>query len=157
MCLAIYGGFRASEIVSIKLTHIHLEERYIEVIGKGNKFRTVSINDIMYNSIKEYLEERNKNNTENTYLIIGKKSGYYRNKPLNRNLINRVLNKYNKKIQINNLHPHLLRHYYCTTAYYKAGYSEAQIASQAGHSSINTTRKYIDNHNKDIMKLSNCL
>lgn len=32
----------------------------------------------------------------------------------------------------------------------KLGYSEIQIASQLGHASTKTTRKYIDNHNKDI-------
>lgn len=157
LCLAIYGGFRASEIVHIKITHIKLEARYIEIIGKGNKFRTVSINDIMYSALENYLNERHQTHTNNEYLFIGKKSNFYGNKPLNRNFVNRILDKYNANVNIEDLHPHLLRHYFCTTAFYKAGYSIAQVASQAGHSSINTTMKYLDNHNKDMLRLSNGL
>lgn len=157
ICLATYGGFRASELVSIKISHIHLKERYIDVIGKGNKYRVVTINDIMYEAIEEYLHERDKVNTNNIYLFIGKKSNFYNNQPLNRNFVNRILNKYNTFVQIDNLHPHTLRHFFCTNAYYKAGYTKQQIASQAGHSSTNTTDKYIDNHNKDMLKLANSL
>lgn len=157
LCLVIYGGFRASEIVNIKINHIKLENRYIEVIGKGNKYRTVSINDIMYTALDDYLKVRVENKINNEYLFIGKKSAFYGNKPLNRNFVNRILNKYNCNVNIENLHPHLLRHYFCTNAYYKAGYTLAQIASQAGHSSINTTMKYVDNRKKEILNLSNRL
>ena len=157
LTLATYGGLRASEIVNIKLSHIHLEERFISIIGKGEKYREVTINDRMYRAIKDYLEERTKFSQENHYLFVGKKSAYYKNKPLSRNVVNRILNKYNQDINIKNLHPHLLRHFYSSLAYYKAGYSEIQIASQLGHASTKTTRRYIDNHNKDILELSNRL
>ena len=155
--LASNGGLRAEEIVNIKLTHIHFEERFIAIIGKGEKYRQVTINDKMYKSLQEYLEERTKINQDNPYLFVGKKSSFYKDKPMSRSIVNRILNKYNVEVKIEDLHPHTLRHYFGSTAYYKAGYSLIQIASQLGHSDIKTTRGYIDNHNKDMLELSNRL
>ncbi|GEM_PF-2239918 len=36
MCMLIYGGFRESELVKLKLIDIRLEDKFINVIGKGN-------------------------------------------------------------------------------------------------------------------------
>lgn len=155
--LASNGGLRAEEIVNIKLIHVHLEQRFIAIIGKGEKYREVTINDKMYKALQEYLEERLQTNQDNPYLFVGKKSSFYKDKPMSRSIVNRILNKYNVEVKIEDLHPHLLRHYFGSTAYYKAGYSLIQIASQLGHSDIKTTRGYIDNHNKNMLDLSNRL
>ena len=155
--LASNGGLRAEEIVNIKLIHVHLEQRFIAIIGKGEKYREVTINDKMYKALQEYLEERLQTNLDNPYLFVGKKSSFYKDKPMSRSIVNRILNKYNVEVKIEDLHPHLLRHYFGSTAYYKAGYSLIQIASQLGHSDIKTTRGYIDNHNKNMLDLSNRL
>ncbi len=152
--IAAYGGLRETEIVNIKLIHIHLEERFIEIFGKGNKYRTVIINDIMFKAIEEYLEERKKLNINGPYLFAGKKTNFYQGKPLNRNFVNRILDKYCKLVNLNNIHPHSLRSYFCTRAS-KAGYTLLQIASQAGHSSINTTRRYIGKDTENLHTLSN--
>ena len=157
MILASNGGLRAEEIVTVKIAHIHLEERFIDIIGKGEKYRQVTINDKMYKALQEYLEERTKINQDNPYLFVGKKSSFYKDKPMSRSIVNRILNKYNVEVKIEDLHPHTLRHYFGSTAYYKAGYSLIQIASQLGHSDIKTTKGYIDNHNKDMLDLSNRL
>lgn len=157
ICLLIYGGFRESEVVNIKINHVHLEERFIEIIGKGNKYRRVLINDNMYYSLIDYLEERKNINKENSYLFVGKKSCYYKNKPLSRNVANRILAKYNKDAKINNLHPHKLRDTFCTNAIFKAGYTIEQTAAQAGHTDINTTKGYIGIEEKDILKKANAM
>ena len=66
-----YGGLRASEITNIKIGDIRLNERELYIVGKGEKFRTVVINNIMYFAIKDYLEERQQMNTKNPYLSFG--------------------------------------------------------------------------------------
>ncbi len=155
--IASNGGLRAEEIVTVKIAHIHLEERFIDIIGKGEKYRQVTINDKMYKALQEYLKERTKINQDNPYLFVGKKSSFYKDKPMSRSIVNRILNKYNVEVKIEDLHPHTLRHYFGSTAYYKAGYSLIQIASQLGHSDIKTTRGYIDNRKKNMLDLSNRL
>ncbi len=62
---------KKSEIVTIRLKDIKLEEKFINIIGKGNKFRQVVINNYMYDAIVEYLEERNNIKTINPYLFKG--------------------------------------------------------------------------------------
>lgn len=74
LAILIYGGLRESEMITIRLVDIKLEERFINIIGKGNKFRQVIINDIMYDAIKKYLEIREKMNTDNPYLFVGQKN-----------------------------------------------------------------------------------
>lgn len=154
--LATYGGLRENEIVNLRISNIHLKENYIDVYGKGEKYRTVIINEIMKKALEEYLEERNKINISNSYLFVGKKSVFYGDKPLNRNFVNRLVQDYSKKAGVENIHPHSLRAYFCTNAY-KVGYTLLQIASQAGHSSIDTTRRYIGKDTESLYSLSNKL
>ena len=157
ICLLVYGGFRESELIKLKITDIKLEDRFINVIGKGNKFRQVIINNSMYDALQDYLEERTAMNIKNPYLFVGQKN---RNtlEPLNRNFCNRQLNKYKEICKIDGkLYPHLLRDYFCSNALHNAGYTIEQVANQAGHSSLNTTRIYLHTEDEDLLTLSNRL
>lgn len=71
--LLLYAGLRESELVNLRIVDIKLEERFLNIIGKGNKFRQVMINNLMYNALKDYLDERQNMNIKNPYLIIGQK------------------------------------------------------------------------------------
>lgn len=152
----VYGGVRESEMVTIRLVDIKLEEKFINIIGKGNKFRQIVINNYMYDAIVEYLEERNDINTDNPYLFVGQKNKNTK-KPLNRNFCNRLLDKYKELCKIAKLHPHLLRAFFCSNALHNAGYSIDQVANQAGHSSLNTTKGYLVTTQEDLLTLSNKL
>ena len=89
----ICGGLRESEIVSIRLVDVKLDEKFLNVIGKGNKFRQVVINSYMYDALADYLEERKYIKTDNPYLFVGQKNVNTK-EPLNRNFCNRLLNKF---------------------------------------------------------------
>lgn len=154
--LLLYAGLRECELVNLRIVDIKLEERFLNIIGKGNKFRQVMINNLMYNALKDYLDERQNMNIKNPYLIIVQKNKQTQ-KPLNRNFCNRLLNKYKEICKINYLHPHLLRSYFCSNALHNAGYTIEQVANQAGHSSLNTTKGYLISEQKDLLKLSNLL
>ena len=151
-----YGGLRASEITDIKIGDVRLNERELYIIGKGEKFRTVVINNIMYFAIKDYLEERQQINTKNPYLFVSQKS-INTKKPVNRNFCNRILDKYKDLCKLEKLYPHSLRHFYGTNALHNAGYTIEQVASQMGHSNINTTKEYLDTKKEDMMALANKL
>ena len=152
----VYGGVRESEIVTIRLIDIKLDEKFINIIGKGNKFRQIVINNYMYDAITEYFEERNKIDTENPYLFVGQKNKNTK-EPLNRNFCNRLLDKYKDLCKMAKLHPHLLRAYFCSNALHNAGYSIDQVANQAGHSSLNTTKGYLVTERDDLLTLANQL
>lgn len=152
----IYGGLRESEIVTIRVVDIKLEDKFINIIGKGNKFRQIIINNYMYDALTEYLEERKAIKTDNPYLFLGQKNKNTK-KPLNRNFCNRLLDKYKDLCKIAKLHPHLLRAFFCTNALHNAGYSIEQVANQAGHSSLNTTKQYLVTEQEDLISLANKL
>lgn len=151
-----YGGLRASEITNIKISDIKIKERELYIVGKGEKFRIVVINNIMYAAITDYLEERLQMKTENPYLFVSQKS-VNTMKPVNRNFCNRLLDKYKDLCKLNELYPHLLRHFYGSNALHNAGYTIEQVASQMGHSNINTTQQYLETKKEDMMSLANKL
>ena len=96
-------------------------------------------------------------NIKNPYLFIGQKNKNTL-KPLNRNFCNRQLNKYKEICKIDGkLYPHILRDYFCSNALHNAGYTIEQVANQAGHSSLNTTRVYLHTEDEDLLTLSNKL
>lgn len=156
IALFTYGGLRESELVGLRLVDIKLNERFLNIFGKGNKFRQVIINNIMYDALSSYLEVRKSIKTENNYLFLGQKNVNTK-KPLNRNFCNRLLDKYKDLCKIAKLHPHLLRAFFCTNALHNAGYSIEQVATQAGHSSLNTTRAYLATKKEDLISLANNL
>ena len=157
MILFIYAGLRESELVTIRLVDIHLENRFINIVGKGNKFRQVVINKFMYDALEEYLQDRNEMDIKSPYLFVGQKTKNNGGKPFNRNFCNRLLDKYKEICKIEKLHPHLLRAFYCSNALHNAGYSIDQVANQAGHSSLNTTKGYLVTSQEDLLTLSNKL
>ena len=110
----------------------------------------------MHNALKEYLEERENIKTENPYLFLGQKN-INTKRPLNRNFCNRLLNKYKELCKIEKLHPHMLRSYFCSNALHNAGYSIDQVANQAGHSSLNTTKSYLVTDKEDLLSMANKL
>lgn len=72
--LFIYAGLRESEKVTIRLVDIRLEEKFINIVGKGHKFRQVVINNTIYDALMDYLDERNKIKTDNPYLFVSQKN-----------------------------------------------------------------------------------
>ena len=54
----LYGsGLRISELLNIKLKDIHMKERYLVIIGKGDKERMVPISEMSIIAIRKYLEK----------------------------------------------------------------------------------------------------
>ena len=49
--------YNVIKITNIKIGDIRLNERELYIVGKGEKFRTVVINNIMYFAIKDYAFE----------------------------------------------------------------------------------------------------
>lgn len=122
----------------------------------GYQFDKYQQKSFRYYELVDYLKERIEIKTDNPYLFVTQKNKSTK-KPLNRNFCNRLLDKYGEICNIQNLTPHKLRAFFCTHAYYVAGYSMLQVAAQAGHYSLNTTRGYIENKVEDLHSLSNKL
>lgn len=55
----LYGcGLRVSEAAGLRISHVHLDEGFVDVVGKGDKQRLVPLGDVAADAIRAYLPDR---------------------------------------------------------------------------------------------------
>nr|WP_315167288.1 site-specific tyrosine recombinase XerD [uncultured Flavobacterium sp.] len=155
MLETLYGcGLRVSELVSLKISDLFLEEGFVKVTGKGNKQRFVPIGDLTQKYIEIY-----RNNIRNHITI---KKGFEdilflnrRGGQLTRAMIFTIIkdlavkNKLNKTIS-----PHTLRHSFATHLL-ENGADLRSIQLMLGHESITTTEIYVHLDRKFLTQVIN--
>jgi site-specific recombinase XerD len=104
------------------------------VLGKGNKERTVFIDDVTTMLLQRYLSERT---DESPALFSGK--GTSRMTPSG---IRARLHNIAKRANIENVHPHRFRRTLATTLI-NHGMQIQEVASILGHDKLDTTMKYV--------------
>ncbi|MDY0779620.1 site-specific tyrosine recombinase XerD [Tenacibaculum sp. IB213877] len=139
----IYGcGLRVSELINLKLSDLFLEEGFIRVLGKGNKFRFVPIHITTIKYLNLYIHSiRNQiaPDIENADIIFLNRRG----KKLTRQMVFIILNDLGKKINLKKkIGPHTLRHSFATHLL-KNGADLRVIQQLLGHESITTTEIYV--------------
>lgn len=128
--LLAFAGLRVSEMTSIYFNDVSLESGELMVRnGKGNKARTVYLNDKVVSAIREYLAVRPE--SDSPYLFLGRQGG-----KLTRGRINQICKQFS-----DTMNPHKYRHHFCTRSQ-EVGFSIAETAQQAGHKSVRTTQRY---------------
>lgn len=152
-------GLRISEALSVTASQIKKADRArgkktIEVLGKGEKLRSVSIPDEIRSELMEYIEKNNIKNyifhTTKIKEVNGKRRKVINDeKPVDRTVAYKSLNRLAKKIGLDPAlcSPHLLRHYYSLDRLSKLGNDmEAvrKLSKELGHSSIDTTMIYLE-------------
>ncbi|MEN3014034.1 MAG: site-specific tyrosine recombinase XerD [Endomicrobiia bacterium] len=149
-------GMRVSELVNLKFSQLDLSNKYIKVVGKGNKERIVLLNQKSIKAIKEWLEVRekkfkNKISSDYDQYVFLSKLG----KPISRIDFWEQLKNYVKQAGITkNVSPHTLRHSFATHML-KYGADLRVVQELLGHSDISTTQIYthIDRqHLKELHK-----
>lgn len=132
-------GIRVSELISLTLHSIDLENCVIRLVGKGNKERIVPIGEYTMVYLKEYLSVRYKllKGTSTEYLFLNNHG-----KGITRQGFFKILKKLLKEKNLNeNVSPHTLRHSFATHLLnYGADLRSIQI--MLGHSDISTTKIY---------------
>lgn len=134
-------GCRISEALALTLEDVHLPEREITVRnGKGEKQRTLLVNDQLHRILSKYIREHRKKYR----LAIFNRNLFLTNRSaiLSRKTVNKMFKKYSKLAHFKkNLSPHDFRHYFCSMCM-ENGMSMHEVASLAGHASIQTTAIY---------------
>lgn len=129
------SGVRVSELCSIKLTDINFDTLNVKVReGKGDKQRTVYINDLAKKHLVEYLKERTVNGE---YLFYSKFGN-----PFEPGGIRYLLKAIEVRAGITNVHPHRFRRTLATSLANR-GMDVQEIAKLLGHADINTTLGYV--------------
>lgn len=143
------SGLRVSELVSLKLQDIDLDNSYVRCFGKGSKERIVPIGEYANNYLKIYIQD---------YRDSMKKGYYTENiflnnhgKEMTRQGFFKIIKKIaNEKNIDKNITPHMLRHSFATHLL-NNGADLRTIQEMLGHANITTTQIYT-NVSTEILK-----
>ncbi len=134
-----YTGLRVSELCSLNIEDVDLEEKVMRVRhGKGDKDRIVIMSDECADSIEKYMKSRVLVRTDSEALFLSRKTSRY-----DPTSIQRLVKKIAKESGvIKNVTPHVLRHTFATSIM-RNGANLRFIQEILGHSSISTTQIYV--------------
>ncbi len=139
----LYGcGLRVSELVTLQLSQLYLEERYVVIQGKGNKQRLVPISPVAIEQINLYLEQTRSHQVaqrgSEDILFLNRRGAM-----LTRQMIFHIVKQLCELAGIRKvISPHTLRHSFATHLL-EGGANLRAIQQMLGHESITTTEIYV--------------
>ena len=146
-------GLRLSELIGINIKDIDFSENKLNVIGKGNKERTIYLNNACINSIKTYLNVRPTEGIK----IDSKKSNEalflsQRRERISKRTVQYIVEKELKKagLDTNKYSTHKLRHTAATLMYQYGNVDIRALQELLGHESISTTEIYTHVNNEQV-------
>jgi len=138
MALFLDTGLRLSEVVNLKQEDVHLDQRYVKVMGKGSKERIVPVGSSCQKALLHYYYhfrmETAHARVNSFFLTI---DGY----SMATAAITSVMDRLAKKTGLKRLHPHLLRHTYATHFLLNGG-DVFLLKQNLGHSTLAMVEHY---------------
>ncbi|MDK0701956.1 tyrosine recombinase XerC [Clostridium perfringens] len=140
LTLFLNCGMRLSELCNIEIEKIKGDT--LTIIGKGNKERTVYLNEASISAIENYLKNRNDlkaTKEAKKYLFLSSK---YR--PINKRSVEILVKKHieNAGFKDQKYTPHKLRHTAATLMYKYGNVDIRSLQNILGHENISTTQIY---------------
>ena len=142
VALAYGGGLRRAELAGLKLEDVtdQGEQIVIRVLGKRNKERLVYLDNGAALAVQDWLRVRG--NDPGSLFYSGRKGGRLKHgHGMTAQAIRDVIARRAEQAQIEHLSPHDLRRSFVSDLL-DAGVDIATVAAMAGHSQIETTRRY---------------
>ena len=140
-------GMRVTEIISLNLEDVNLEEGYV-ICKTGEKQRTIPLGTMSLKALKDYIENardyliKDENETALFVNINGKR--------LTRQGFWKIIKYYKEQAHITkDITPHVLRHSFATHLLQNGADLKA-IQSMLGHSDISSTQVYMQFQNEGI-------
>ena len=143
-------GMRLSELVNINIKDITFSESKLNVIGKGNKERTIYLNNACISAINEYLLARPKEGIKHDSrdaLFLSERRERISNRTVQL-IVKKELLK--AGLDINKYSVHKLRHTAATLMYQYGNVDIRALQELLGHESISTTEIYTHVDNSQI-------
>lgn len=133
-------GLRVSELVTLKLSNLYLEEEYVRIMGKGSKERLVPISQRAIEELEFWFDDRRLMRIkpgEEDYVFLNRYGSH-----LTRTMILIMIKRQAEAAGIKKtISPHTLRHSFAT-ALLEGGADLRVIQALLGHESIGTTEIY---------------
>lgn len=134
-------GLRVSELCSLRMEDLFLDEGFIRVTGKGSKQRLVPISYRAVDEIRKWLMDRCHVDIKpgaESYLFVSKRRG----RPLTRIMVFDIIRDLTAKAGISKtVSPHTFRHSFATHLL-EGGANLRAIQCMLGHEKISTTEIY---------------
>lgn len=135
-------GLRVSELVTLKLSNLLLEEGFVRVVGKGDKERLTPIGSVAVKHIDTYIKTKrnhmNNIDVESEDILFLNRRG----KQLTRVMIFTIIKNLTEKSGITKtVSPHTFRHSFATHLV-EGGADLRAVQEMLGHESITTTEIY---------------
>lgn len=143
-------GLRLAELVGINIKDIHFDDYKMSVIGKGNKERTIYLNNACINAINGYLSVRPKegiNFKSKDALFLSE-----RRERISRRTVQYIVDKELKTagLDTTKYSTHKLRHTAATLMYQYGEVDIRALQELLGHASISTTEIYTHVANEQV-------
>ncbi len=134
------SGIRIGELVGLRMKDLHLNERMVKVLGKGNKERMVPMGKKALKAMRAYLEIRGtlaKRPRSGDFVFLNLRGGAITDRG-----VRKIVDKYVRQHPFpGGISPHSLRHSFATHML-DAGADLRSIQEMLGHASLSTTQKY---------------
>lgn len=138
LLLGFCCGLRASEVASIKIENIDVNNHKLKVIGKGNKERYTILPDVCINMLRRYCKYQ-KITYKTGYLFPGCNGELH----ISSRTISNYFTNYAKNNNLpKNISFHTLRHSFATY-YLTNGGDQFILKDMLGHESLSTTAIYV--------------
>ena len=144
-------GLRVSELVGLRLGHLHLDAGYLRSMGKGSKERVVPLGAEASSALTRYLERARPE-------LVGKVGGDVvfvnrRGGPLTRQGFWKILKAHGRRAGIQKpLSPHTVRHSFATHLL-EHGADLRSVQLMLGHADISTTQIYTHVNRERLKRL----
>lgn len=135
-------GLRVTELVTLELSQLHLDEGFLIAFGKGRKERLVPIGEAAGQWTARYLGEVRGTLAEGRHEIVFVNS---RGAGLSRQGFWKILRAYGTASGVERLSPHVLRHCFATHLL-EHGADLRSVQMMLGHADLSTTQIYTHIH-----------
>lgn len=134
-------GLRVTELITLKVTDLHLTMGFVRCFGKGAKERIVPLGDVAKEALEVYLQDSRpiltKRQQDNNVLFVNQHG-----RPLSRQGFGKVLKTTARDLGLKTeITPHTLRHSFATHLL-ENGADLRAVQEMLGHSDISTTQIY---------------
>ena len=146
-------GMRLSELVGINIQDIDFSESKMNVIGKGNKERTIYLNKACIKALKDYLDVRPKEGVKVDKLNSHKALFLSERKErISKRTVQYIVDKELKAagLDTSKYSTHKLRHTAATLMYQYGNVDIRALQELLGHQSISTTEIYTHVNNEQV-------
>lgn len=133
------AGLRVTELVSLDINNINLENKYLRCFGKGSKERIIPLGGEAVKNLRIYLKQRDlilkKTHKASKAFFLGENG-----KRITRQQVYKLINNLGKVVK-KHITPHTMRHSFATHML-ENGADLRVVQELLGHSDVSTTQLY---------------